>query len=192
MVGTEDGLFILKHNDTKFTNASDIINKNQAKTVLSLLEDKEGNIWIGTYGQGIIIYNPKTKTTKKTLSDNSKIGTITKLIQDKNGTVWAGTFDAGLFAINPNTLDYKQFNESNGLTSNTVYCIFENKEDNTIWVGTLNGGLCILNFVNSIDRPLVSVFKHLENKNSISSNSINNIYKDKKGNLLVRDKQWLK
>lgn len=180
-VGTENGLFILNPKSDRFIDLSTIINKNQAKTVLSLLEDKDGNIWIGTYGQGIIIYNTKTKTLKKTLTNNSTIGTITKLIQDKNGTVWAGTFAAGLFAINPNTLNYKQYTESEGLSSNTIYSIFENKEDNTIWVGTFNGGLNILNFIHSSDKPLISVFKHIENKNSISSNSVNDIYKDLNG-----------
>jgi ligand-binding sensor domain-containing protein len=180
-VGTENGLFTLKNKDAKFNDLSDILTKYEAQTVLSLLEDKDGNIWIGTYGQGIIIYNPKTKTSRKTLSDNSKIGTITKIIQDKNNTIWAGTFAAGLFAINPHTLEYKQYTESNGLSSNAIYCIFENKKDNTIWVGTLSGGICILNFTNDIDKPLVNIFKHIENKNSISSNSVNNIYKDDNG-----------
>lgn len=180
-VGTEEGLFILSNKVSKFTDVSNIINKYNAQTVLSLLEDKNGNIWIGTYGQGIIIYNPITKTTKRILSDNSKVGTITKLIQDKNGIVWAGTIETGLYAINPNTLDHKRYDSSNGLSSDGIYCIFENKSDNTIWVGTLGGGICILKFTNHADKPLVSVFKHIENKNSISSNSVNNIYKDDKG-----------
>ncbi|MES2514790.1 MAG: two-component regulator propeller domain-containing protein, partial [Bacteroidota bacterium] len=189
-VGTEDGLFTADNNipdnsNFSFKNVSAIIAKHQAKTILSLLEDLEGNIWIGTYGQGIIIYNPKTKKSQKILSDNSKVGTITKIIQDKNGTVWAGTIETGLYAINPNTLAYRRYNSSNGLSSDGVYCIFENKSDNTIWVGTLGGGICILDFITSVDKPLVKVLKHLENKNSISSNSVNNIYKD------VNDIYWI-
>lgn len=180
-VGTEDGLFTLNFNESKFTNVSSIISKHKVKTVLSLLEDKEGKIWIGSYGQGIIIYNPKTKKSEKILNDNSKVGTITKIIQDKNGTIWAGTIETGLYAINPNTLTYKRYSSSNGLSSDGVYCIYENKEDNTIWVGTLGGGICVLNFATSIDKPLVSVYKHIENKNSISSNSVNNIYQATNG-----------
>ena len=180
-VGTADGLFTLDEKSLKFNDVSDILKKHQAQTILSLLEDSEGNIWIGCYGQGIIIYNPKTKKSKQILSDNSTIGTITKLIQDKNGIIWAGTFAAGLFAINPKTMGYRQYSESNGLPSNTIYCIFENKEDNTIWTGTLNGGLSILNFITNSEKPFVTTFKHIDNKNSLSSNSVNNIYKDSKG-----------
>ena len=180
-VGTEDGLYTLNSNSTKFNNVSDIIKKYQAQTVLSLLEDREENIWIGTYGQGIIIYDPRTKTTSKVLGDNSSVGTITKIIQDSHGTIWAGTFAAGLFAINPKTHTFKQYTEANGLSSNTIYCIREDVNDNTIWVGTLKGGINILNFVNSTDKPFVTIYKHIENKNSISSNSVNNIYKDING-----------
>ena len=184
-VGTEEGLYTLNEHASKFVDVSEILKKHQAQTVLSLLEDKDGNIWIGTYGQGIIIYNPKTKVSKKTLTDNSKIGTITKIIQDKNGTIWAGTFASGLFAINPNTLENKQYTISNGLSSNTIYCIFENKKDQTIWVGTREGGICILNFINDVNKPFVTTIKHLENKNSISSNTINNIFLDGNGNYWI-------
>ncbi len=180
-VGTADGLFTLNEKSTKFNDVSDIIKKHQAQTVLSLLEDREGNIWIGCYGQGIIIYNPKTKTSKKILSENSKVGTITKIIQDENGTVWAGTIETGLYAINPNTLTYRKYDTSNGLSSDGIYCIYENKSNNTIWVGTLDGGICILNFITSVEKPFVINFKHQENKNSISSNAVNSIYKDING-----------
>ena len=180
-VGTADGLFTLDEKSSKFINVSDILKKYQAQTILSLLEDTEGNIWIGCYGQGIIIYNPKTKTSKKILSENSKIGTITKIIQDKNNVVWAGTIETGLYAINPNTLTYKRYSTANGLSSDGIYCIYENKSDNTIWVGTLDGGISIMNFINNPEKPFVTTFKHSENKNSISSNSVNNIYKDPKG-----------
>jgi ligand-binding sensor domain-containing protein len=174
-VGTADGLFTLNEKSSKFNDVSDILKKLQAQTILSLLEDKEGNIWIGCYGQGIIIYNPKTKTTRRILSENSKVGTITKIIQDKNGVVWAGTIETGLYAINPNTLTYKRYSTSNGLSSDGIYCIYENKSDNTIWVGTLDGGISIMNFMTNPDKPFVTSYKHIDNKNSISSNSVNNI-----------------
>lgn len=181
-VGTEDGLFIMNYNESKFTDVSSIINKFQSRSVLSLLEDKNKNIWIGTYGQGIIIYNPKTKKTTSLLGKNSTIGTITELIQDKSGTIWAGTFGAGVFAINPNTLTYIQYTEKNGLSSNNIYCIFEDSKYNTIWIGTLGGGISILNnSTTPSDKPKLSILKHIETKNSISSNTINNIYKDKNG-----------
>ena len=59
---------------------------------MSLYQDHLGNIWIGTYGQGVIIYNPKTKITKQLLGESSESGTVVKIIQDKRGLIWVGTY----------------------------------------------------------------------------------------------------
>ncbi|MFN8116928.1 MAG: two-component regulator propeller domain-containing protein [Bacteroidia bacterium] len=181
LIGTENGLYSLNPITNEVSDYNLLLKKHQIFTVLSLLEDTQGRIWIGSYGQGIIVYDPKTRKEIKLLSENNKIGTILELIQDSNGTVWAGTFEAGLFAINPNTYQVKRYGTSNGLTSNGINCIYEDKENKTLMLGTDGGGVCILNFITSIDKPLVTSFKHIDNKNSISSNSINNIYKDKNG-----------
>ncbi len=180
-VGTAEGLYFKEEQASKFKDFSSITNKYEAKAILSLMEDEDGRIWIGTYGQGVIIYDPKNKSTKKMLADNNIGGTVTKIIQASNKVVWVGTYEDGLYAINPVNLTIRRYTTNQGLSSNKVYSIFENVSDNTIWVGTEGGGLCILNFINSVDRPYVTSYKHLENKNSISSNAVNNIYKDPKG-----------
>ncbi len=180
-IGTEDGLYTFNPKDSKYIDYSSILKKHNAKTVLSLFEDIEGNIWIGTYGQGVIIYNPETKSTRRILGDSSGNGTITKIIQDTHGVIWVATYASGLFAINPNSLSIKNFTTKNGLPSDKIYCLFENKADNTLWIGTDGGGFCILKFLYDVNRPLVTIFNHNINKNSISSNVINNIYKDKSG-----------
>jgi len=181
LVGTENGLYSLNPFTNQVSDYNNLLKKHQIFTVLSLLEDSQGRIWIGSYGQGIIVYDPKTKKETKLLSENNKIGTILELIQDSNGTIWAGTFEAGLFAINPNTFEFKRYGSVNGLTSDGVNCIYENKDDKTLMLGTDGGGLCIMDFTTNKDKPLVSIYKHIDNRNSISSNSVNNIYKDKNG-----------
>lgn len=180
-VGTEDGLYSKKINDEKFKDESAIVKKYSIKTILSFLEDNTGKLWIGSYGQGIIIYDPKTSKTQKILADENLGGTIMKIIQTQNGSIWVGTYQDGLYNINPKTLAIKRYTTSNGLSSNNVYTLYENKIDNTLWIGTEGGGLCIFDFLNNTNKPYVTCYKHLENKNSISSNTINNIYKDPNG-----------
>lgn len=181
LIGTEDGLYSFNPQTNAVSDYNAMLKKYEVNTVLSLLEDKQGNIWIGSYGQGIIVYNPNTKKETKLLADKNFGGTVMKMIQDKAGVIWVATYKDGLYSINPNTYEIRRFTTEQGLSSNNIYFVYENKGDNTLMVGTDGGGLCILNFVTSVEKPLVTIFKHIDNRNSISSNSINNIYKDENG-----------
>ncbi len=181
LVGTEDGLYNLNPKTNVITNYNDLLKKHKINTVLSLLEDSEGNIWIGSYGQGIVVYNPTTKKETKLLADKNFGGTVMKIIQDKSGVIWVATYKDGLYSINPNTLAIRRYTKQQGLSSNNIYFVYENKENGTLLLGTDGGGLNILDFVTSVDRPFVTVYKHIDNKNSISSNSINSIYRDRNG-----------
>lgn len=181
LVGTEDGLYNLNPLTNTITNYNSLLKKHEINTVLSLLEDNLGNIWIGSYGQGIIVYNPSTKKEIKLLADKNLGGTVMKIIQDHSGVIWVATYKDGLYSINPNTYAIRRYTMEQGLSSNNIYVVYENKENNTLFVGTDGGGLCIIDFVTSVEKPFISVHKHTDNKNSISSNSINNIYKDRNG-----------
>ena len=180
-IGTEGGLTAYNPQKLIFENFDYILKKYQVKGVLSLYQDRSENIWIGTYGQGVIVYNPKTKLTRQLLGETAESGTIVKIIQDKKGIIWIGTYANGLYAINPSNYAIENYNKSNGLPSNKIYCIFENKKDNTIWVGTDGFGFCILKFDANSRISHVNTFTHKEDSNSISSNVVNNIRIDNDG-----------
>jgi ligand-binding sensor domain-containing protein/serine phosphatase RsbU (regulator of sigma subunit) len=180
-IGTEGGLTSYNPQRLTFENYDYILKKYKVKGVLSLYQDNLANIWIGTYGQGVIVYNPKTKFTKQLLGESSESGTVVKIIQDKRGIIWIGTYANGLYAINPTNYSIKNYNKTNGLPSNKIYCIYENKNDNTIWVGTDGFGFCILKFDANSYISDVTKFTHKEQVNSISSNVVNNIRKDYDG-----------
>jgi serine phosphatase RsbU (regulator of sigma subunit)/sugar lactone lactonase YvrE len=181
LVGTEDGLFSFNPRSNTIENYNSILKKHEISTVLSLLEDNQGNIWIGSYGQGIIVYNPNTKKDIKLLADKNFGGTVMKIIQDKTGMIWVATYKDGLYSINPKTYAVKRYTTAQGLPTNNIYFVYENRDDNNLIIGTDGGGLCFLNFSTNVDKPLITIFKHIDNRNSISSNSVNNIYKDKNG-----------
>lgn len=179
LIGTEDGLFNLNPNNQLITDWSSILKKHRINTVLSIFEEKNGNIWIGSYGQGIVVFNPNTKFEKKLLADKNLGGTVMKIIQDKNDVIWVATYKDGLYSINPYNYSIRRYTMDQGLSSNNIYCLYENKSDNTLMLGTDGGGMCILDFVLSVDKPTVTNYKHIDGKNSLSSNSVNSIFKDK-------------
>ena len=117
------------------------------------VEDRDGNIWIATYGGGVnilvnnkkggyYIYTPQNKLKKYPPSSYQKVRTIAI---DKEGKVWAGTTDGILIM----TLHGDKFTAEpleqpieieKGLASNDIVCMAKDQKGN-MWIGTNSGGL---------------------------------------------------
>jgi streptogramin lyase len=76
------------------------------------------------------------KTQSANVGDN-----VNSSIQDKEGNLWFGTTADGIYK-NDGKL-FTHFNMTNGLNSNTVWCILEDKSGK-IWIGT-SDGVCLYN-----------------------------------------------
>ncbi len=99
-IGTSTGLDYLNTKTGSFsqyrhnTNDTSSLSDN---SVTSILEDKEGRLWVGTYPDGgVNLLNPQTGKFKHYLKGRGITGTI---YQDAMGTIWAGTHD-GLYRFN--------------------------------------------------------------------------------------------
>jgi len=69
--GTEEGIYEVNIASKQVFKLPGI--DNQLKTVLDIVEDKQGNLWIGTWKQGLIKYNLKTATSKVFRFDDDKL-----------------------------------------------------------------------------------------------------------------------
>ena len=123
-----------------------------ANSAYYALEDKDGNIWVATYGGGVniltkkngkeVFLNCNNEMRKYAHKSHRKIRT---LAFDKNGNVWAGSTDGILIMsyknhkINIEPLQIPDDPEK-ALMCNDVVCIARDKEDN-MWVGTMGGGI---------------------------------------------------
>lgn len=125
-----------------------LINNN----VFCLMEDSKGNLWVGTNGDGVSIYNPTTKTFKTLHKSTAATGGlrlptngyIRALEEDNKGSIWIGSHGSGLAVFNPTSQSFKLFNKSNSrLPNDVVLCITRDRSQN-IWVGT-RGGLSRFN-----------------------------------------------
>lgn len=117
------------------------------------VEDREGNIWVATYGGGInvitkdqkgqdIVYNTKNVLKRYPSNAYQKIRTIAI---DKEGKVWAGTTDGILImSLRKNNFTLKKLEAPEqlelGLASNDIVCLSCDNQG-VMWVGTNSGGL---------------------------------------------------
>lgn len=118
-----------------------------------MLQDRSGNVWFGTTGEGVYKYNGVgfiQYTQKDGLSSNA----VYSMIEDSSGTIWFGTdkgasrYDGTSIASVPFTFDNPVRRSIVGqrLTveredSNTVWSILQMKSG-SLWFGTTNGLYC--------------------------------------------------
>ena len=101
---------------------------------LSLLEDREGDLWVGTDGQGLL-HLRQNRVDRFTSLDGLSGNTVNSIFEDREGSIWVGT-DGGLdrfrdFAAA--TISPKQ-----GLSNAAVNSVLAAR-DGSIWLGTLDG-----------------------------------------------------
>ncbi|WP_255484221.1 sensor histidine kinase [Granulicella sp. 5B5] len=101
-------------------------------SVLSLLEDVEGNHWIGTESSGLHILRRPLFRGVPALAESP----TTAVVQTKDGAMWIGTRDNGLYRIRDGVVD--QPVASRSLTSAVILCL-QPAPDGGLWVGTPDG-----------------------------------------------------
>lgn len=138
--------------------------------IFTLLEGKEGNIWIGTYSSGINIYQGMrfVGMNKKDGLPGDVVTTICEAFDSR----WIGTIDAGISRLyNSNNIVYNK--ENNTLPSNKVWSSFKDSKGN-LWIGTVEG---IVKYDGN------KFIRYSSKKYDLPSNIIYSITEDKKGNI---------
>ena len=158
--------------------------------IRSLMEDKKGNIWAGSFGSGIYRINPENGIVTRMKNESNNKNSLANdfvhaLYESPDGIIWIGTGAGGLNKFNSvdNSFVSYQYDPANdrSISSNEVTTVCEDK-NGFIWAGTSVGGLNKLN-------PLTGEFDHFThdvlNKKSISGNRIICLYVDRKSNLWI-------
>jgi signal transduction histidine kinase/ligand-binding sensor domain-containing protein len=156
----------------------------------SLLEDIDGDIWFGTFGNGVYRIDPVALTYKhfthnpadpESLSENS----INCIFQDRSGATWFGTFGAGISIMNPHSNRFKLFKNdpynSNSLSSSFVWTICETS-DSALWMGTNANGISVYDQ----RKKIFTQFDHNPfDPGSLSHSSVRKIFQDSRGRIWI-------
>lgn len=109
----------------------------------SINQDIANNIWVGTYQNGLYIYNNRQKSfEKKPLFDHNgySVQDVRFIFRDSKNRMWVTT-DQGVYVfLDGNTLLARFGNNSNGLVGSISQSIVEDANGN-IWVAVNGGGL---------------------------------------------------
>ncbi|SDK67648.1 Signal transduction histidine kinase [Pedobacter sp. ok626] len=129
-------------------------------------EDNAGNIWIGSYGSGIAVFNPHSNKFIVYSKANSKLPNdlTMSILKDRLGNIWVGTFSGGLSLFDDKTGQFITFSEKDGLNNATVYAIVEDKQGK-IWLSTNKG-------ISSFDRKTkkftnYTIYNGVQNNNFV-------------------------
>jgi signal transduction histidine kinase/ligand-binding sensor domain-containing protein/DNA-binding response OmpR family regulator len=158
--------------------------------IRTFYEDKNGNIWVGSFGKGIYVIDPVRDKVNRIVNDRNNSKSIASdfihcIYESSDGTIWIGTGAGGLNKFNPSDNSFTVFNHDpeneKSISAIEVTTICEDRQG-FIWAGTSIGGL------NKFDRDNKE-FKHflhdVKDRKSISSNRIICLYVDKRSNLWI-------
>ncbi|MDQ6471639.1 two-component regulator propeller domain-containing protein [Flavobacterium sp. LHD-80] len=140
--------------------------------VSSIVADKNQNLYFGTEGGGITIYNKNTEATSYL---NNKVGQtpvndIKSMCVAENNILWMGTFSKGISAYNTLTKRIEGDRISTQLKDSIkdvgVYSI-KTEGNGVLWMGTFSKGLIRYNTVSK-------AFQFIRNDNTKANNLTNN------------------
>ncbi|MDQ6800446.1 MAG: EAL domain-containing protein [Acidobacteriota bacterium] len=130
-IGTTHGVATLKdgrlvrHVTAEFPNAQ----------ILSIRVARDGSVWIGTRGSGLLRYRSGEVRTY-TAADGLPSANVNAIYEDTHGTLWIGTLDHGVGRFRDDRFDFAS--DAIGIGNKAVSSFLEDREGN-LWIGSTNG-----------------------------------------------------
>ena len=161
--------------------------------VYSIIQDRKGNIWMGSKGRGIFKLEPqgnpqshKYLITNYTHNSSDAYSlshdNVYSIYEDTYGRLWVGTFNGGINYITEDSGGVKFINSFNQLKnypylSHRRVRYITSDFNNHIWVGTTNGVLVFdQRFQNPKDIAFVTAYFDPQDETSLANNDVHYIY----------------
>lgn len=163
------------------------IGPNTEAAIGCAIQDKSGNIWFGSNGEGVHKFDGKSFVNYRTEQGLDQ-NIVYSMLEDNLGNIWVGT-KKGLNRHSPSkqkpgektfqTINIQtKVSPINPARRNGVWSMMQDKKG-TIWLGTDDGVYCYKNgvFAHFLDR------KNLVNKDSLQLKGIFSIIEDASGKI---------
>jgi len=199
-IGTDgDGITIYDLQKSKIVSWEDIEGSEKCdyfKSIYAIHQDKNGFIWLGTNGYGMIQCKITRSGGKLKITDFKKYiagnGTenrlssniIFSIIPRNDNQLWIGTRLGGLNLFDKRTSKFQTYKnnpeDAQSLSNNDILCLVKD-EDEKLWIGTSFG----LNVLQELKDDGNAVFKNYTVKDGLPNNTIHGIVPYEKSNLWI-------
>lgn len=184
-IGTWDGLNVYNPITQQFIHYKH--DKNNPKSIsgdriVSVFEDKKGNIWISTYAEGLNRFDSKKNEFIRYNLESNNVGQIA---EDKEENLWIATRGDGLILLNENAGKHSVIRSNSrnnyGLSDESVYSIFSDRLGG-IWIGTSGDGI---NYYNPNKNKFQNYHFDPNSNRGLNNPTVRAIVEDRFGNLWI-------
>jgi signal transduction histidine kinase/ligand-binding sensor domain-containing protein/DNA-binding response OmpR family regulator len=184
--------FFDKENETFTHYNTSIWPELQSDNLWTILDDHNGNIYLGHVRQGLSVLSLNRKEIKNFKHDpndpNSLPGNSIRCIyKDKNNHLWIGT-NRGLALFNPEDDTFTMLDDKTNLLSSNIFNIRQ-MNDNKLWITTEFNGIIIIDLdrylLKSNDNLYLQQIVDGYNKYSLSNPTVKSIFQDSFHNIWI-------
>ncbi len=184
-LGTDGGGINILNPETNQHSVFSFPGNPDINVVKSLAQDSKGNMFIGTYRNGLFVYNYYSGKVREITPVNLNCLDIWDIALSNNEeVVWLATLGEGLIKFNRSSDSVTHFKKStdslHSLSHDYLSVVYVDSEDN-VWIGSFNGGISML--PHGKGNEFINYFA--DTISNLGSNEVFAIKEDAKGNILV-------
>lgn len=134
-IGTESGLYFLK--DGQASEATAINSQLEDLMIRSILTDRQGRLWLGTFGRGIYVLDVQGRVVAHVENGNGlQSNAVNQLLLARDGSIWAATrMGLAHFPHPSRPAEVRVYGRAQGLTDEHVHALAQDAEGH-LWLST--------------------------------------------------------
>ncbi|MGV3704375.1 MAG: two-component regulator propeller domain-containing protein [Arcticibacter sp.] len=139
-IAAQEGLFIYHPADQSFQKL--LINKPMLGDYAPrcMVEDCHGNVWVGTYGQGLYVFNhDKTLIYKMGAGEMLRSNTINHIFRDKKNNIWIATNEGVTLQSADKALGKMEHVRPPGSDAWLIVDALAEDQEGNLWLSTKSG-----------------------------------------------------